>query len=152
MPLNFKRKILLAATCLVVAVVAVTLFIVVVEPSVSMAAYKEQAQKIFTNAYSAWDQIRNGSLPHVDLVVVTKQWAIDTWGKGYAQQNLPAIMVQQNIYQGLFLVPQNRSLYQAEVNWAGNYVAATWNGKIYVVKENFNPWNLPAPKPRLCMN
>ena len=109
-----------------------------------MAAYKAQAQKIFNEAYGAWEQIRNYSLPHVDLEVVTKQWAIDTWGKGYAQQNLPAIMIEQNIYQGLFLIAQNRSLYQATVNWAGNYVAATWEGKIYVVKENFNPWNLPS--------
>ena len=109
-----------------------------------MAAYKAQAQKIFNDAYGAWEQIRNGSLPHVDLVVVTKQWAIDTWGKGYAQQNFQAIAIQQNIYQGLFLISQNRSLYQATVDWAGNYVAATWEGKIYVVKENFNPWNLPS--------
>ncbi len=109
-----------------------------------MAAYKAQAQKIFNNAYGAWEQIRNGTLPRVDLEVVTKQWAIDTWGKGYAQQNLQAITIQQNIYQGLFLIPQNRSLYQAEVDWAGNYVAATWEGKIYVVKENFNPWDLPS--------
>jgi len=109
-----------------------------------MAAYKTQAQEIFNDAYGAWEQIRNGSLPHVELVVVTKQWAIDTWGKSYAQQNLQAIAVQQNIYQGLFLIPQNRSLYQATVDWAGNYVAATWEGKIYVIKENFNPWDLPS--------
>jgi len=109
-----------------------------------MAAYKTQAQEIFNAAYGAWEQIRNGSLPHVELVIVTKQWAIDTWGKGYAQQNLQAIAVQQNIYQGLFLIPQNRSLYQATVDWAGNYVAATWEGKIYVIKENFNPWDLPS--------
>jgi hypothetical protein len=142
--LNFKRKIIVVATCLTIAVVAVTLFVVINQQSHSMAAYKAQAQKIFNNAYGAWEQIRNGSLPHVDLVVVTKQWAIDTWGKGYAQQNLQAIAIQQNIYQGLFLIPQSRSLYQATVDWAGNYVAATWEGKIYVVKENFNPWNLPS--------
>ncbi len=135
---------MVVATCLVIAVVAVTLFIVVNQPSPSMVAYKAQAQKIFNNAYGAWEQIRNYSLPRVDLVVVTKQWAIDTWGKGYAQQNVAAITIEQNIYQGLFLIPQNRSLYQADVDWAGNYVAATWEGKIYVVKENFDPWNLPS--------
>ena len=143
-PLNLKRKLIVALACLVVALVAVTLFIFVNQTSPSMAAYKAQAQKIFNNAYGAWEQIRNGSLPHVDLVVVTKQWAIDTWGKGYAQQNLQAIAIQQNIYQGLFLIPQNQSLYQADVDWPGNYVAATWEGKIYVIKENFNPWDLPG--------
>jgi hypothetical protein len=142
--LNFKRRIIVAATFLVIAVVAVTLLVVINQQSPSMVAYKAQAQKIFNDAYGAWEQIRNGSLPQVELVVVTKQWAIDTWGKGYAQQNSQAIAIQQNIYQGLFLIPQNRSLYQATVNWAGNYVAATWEGKIYVVKENFNPWDLPS--------
>ncbi len=142
--MNFKRKVLVAATCIIIAVVAATLFIVINQQSPSMVAYKAQAQKIFNDAYGAWEQIRNYSLPKVELVVVTKQWAIDTWGKGYAQQNLQAIMMQQNIYQGLFLIPQNRSLYQADVDWAGAYVAATWEGKIYIVKENFNPWDLPS--------
>ena len=142
--LNFRRKIVIVATCLIIAVVAVALFIVINQQSASMAAYKAQAQKIFNDAYGAWEQIRNYSLPHVELEVVTKQWAIDTWGKGYAQQNLLPIMMQQNIYQGLFLIPQNRSLYQAEVDWAGDYVAATWEGKIWVVKENFDPWDLPG--------
>jgi hypothetical protein len=147
--LNFKRKIVVAATCIIIGVVTVTLFIVINQQNLSMAAYEAQAQKIFNNAYSAWEQIRNGSLPRVDLVVVTKQWAIDTWGKDYAQQNLQAIAMEQNIYQGLFLIPQNRSLYQAEVNWPGNFVAATWEGKIYVIKENFSPWNLPSSESTL---
>ena len=142
--MNFKRKLLVAATCLIIAVVAVTLFIVINQQSPSMVTYKAQAQKIFNDAYGAWEQIRNGSLPKVQLEVVTKQWAINTWGKGYAQQNVQAIMIEQNIYQGLFLIPQNRSLYQATVDWAGDYVAATWEGKIWVVKENFNPWDLPG--------
>jgi hypothetical protein len=41
------------------------------------------------------------------------------------------------------MIPENASLYQANVDWAGNFGAATWNDKIYVVKENFDPWNLP---------
>ena len=41
------------------------------------------------------------------------------------------------------MMPENASLYQANVDWAGNFGAATWNDKIYVVKENFDPWNLP---------
>ncbi|MGO8807789.1 MAG: hypothetical protein ACLQO7_14565 [Candidatus Bathyarchaeia archaeon] len=142
--MNFKRKLMVTATCLIIAVVAVTLFIVINQPSQSMVAYKAQAQKIFNDAYGAWEQIRNGSLPKVQLEVVTKQWAINTWGKGYAQQNVQAITIEQNIYQGLFLIPQNRSLYQATVDWAGDYVAATWEGKIWVVKENFDPWDLPG--------
>ena len=142
--LNYKRKVIIVATCLIIAVIAVTSFVIYNQENPNMVAYTAQAQKNFDNAYGAWEQIRNGTLPRVDLEVVTKQWAINTWGTGYAQQNLPAIMMQQNIYQGLFMIPQNRSLYQADVAWAGDFVAATWEGKVYVEKENYNPWSMPG--------
>jgi hypothetical protein len=108
-----------------------------------LAAYKEQAQKIFAEAKTVVEKTRNITLPHVDLEVVTKQWAIDTWGKGYADPDLTNILREEKVYKGLFMMPEEASLYQANVDWAGTFGAATWNDKIYVVKENFNPWNLP---------
>lgn len=147
--MDIKRKFTVLAACLVIAIVAGTLLIVYNEPSPSMVAYTAQAQKIFKDARIAWVQIRNGTLPNVQLVVVTKQWAINTWGKDYAQQNLASIMIEQNTYQGLFMIPENRSLYQAEVSWPGDFVAATWEGKIYVEVQNFNPWDLPSSEATL---
>lgn len=141
--MNFKRKVIVVATCLIIVVIVVTAFIINSQESPSLVAYTAQSQRNFDNAYGAWEQIRNGALPRVDLEVVTKQWAIDTWGKDYAQQDMPAILMQQNIYQGLFMIPENQSLYQADVSWPGDFVAATWNGKIYVEEENYNPWDLP---------
>jgi aminopeptidase N len=29
------------------------------------------------------------------------------------------------------------------VDWTANFIAASWGGQIYVIKENFDPWNLP---------
>ena len=80
----------------------------------------------------------------MELQVITKQWAIDTWGKGYADADLTNILRQERVYKGLFMMSENDSLYQASVDWAGNFGAATWNGKIYVVKENFDPWDMPG--------
>jgi len=83
------------------------------------------------------------TLPRVDLEVVTRQWAIDTWGTGYAQPDLTNILREEKIYKGLFLIPENASLYQANVDWAGYFGAASWNGKIYIVRENFDPYKQP---------
>ncbi len=110
---------------------------------VDMAAYEAQAQRVFQSAVSQVEQIRNVTLPHVALQVVTRQWAIDTWGRGYADPDLTNILREEKVYKGLFMMAENESLYQANVDWAGNWGAATWNGKIYVVKENFDPWHMP---------
>lgn len=50
----------------------------------------------------------------------------------------------ERIYKSLFIMPQNASLYQATVDWAGYFVSAVWNGQIYVITENFNPWSPDA--------
>jgi hypothetical protein len=111
-----------------------------------MAEYKAQAQLLLRSAIAEVEQIRNVTLPPVEVEVVTKQWAIDTWGKGYADPDLTSILREEKIYKGLYMIAENESLYQANVDWAGNWGAATWNGKIYVVKENFDPWHLPNAK------
>lgn len=108
-----------------------------------MVEYKAQAQRVFESAVRQVEQIRNVTLPNVTLEVVTRQWAIDTWGRGYADPDLTNILREEKVFKGLFLIAENASLYQANVDWAGNWGAATWNGKIYVVKENFDPWHLP---------
>lgn len=106
--------------------------------------YQAQAQKVFDSAKLEVEKIRNVTLPDVRLQVVTKQWAIDTWGKGYADPDITNILRQEKFYKGIFLIPENASLYQANVDWAGNFGAATWGGQVYVVKENFDPWDLPS--------
>ena len=120
---------------------AITLAKLLISPSID--EYTMQAQKDFDQAKKEIEQIRNVTLPKVDLVVVTKQWAIDTWGTGFAQPDLTNILREEKVYKSLFMMPENASLYQANVDWAGNFGAASWNGKIYVVQENFNPFIQP---------
>jgi hypothetical protein len=105
--------------------------------------YTKQAQEDFQQAYGIIEQIRNVTIPRVELVVVTRQWAIDTWGKGYAEPDLPNILREEKVYKSLFMIPENASLYQANVDWAGYFGAATWGDKIYVVRENFDPFIQP---------
>ncbi|MFB3889493.1 MAG: hypothetical protein ACE14S_08375 [Candidatus Bathyarchaeia archaeon] len=108
-----------------------------------LADYTAKAQEVFGKAKREIEAIRNVTLPDVPLEVVTRQWAIDTWGKGYADPDIVKIQREERIYKGLFFIPENASLYQANVDWAGYFGAATWGDRIYVVKENFDPWNEP---------
>lgn len=85
------------------------------------------------------------TLGDVNLVIVNQSWAIQTWGEGYAAPDIVEINRTERVYKGLFVIPENASLYQATVDWAGYFVSAVWNGQIYVVTENFNPWDPDAP-------
>ena len=143
--MNLKRNHVLIVIFLVTILLLTTFLVreLMSGGTVDQTAYTLQAQKLFKDAYGQVERIRNVTLPQVDLVVVTKDWAIQTWGVGYAQPDLQNIQRTERIYKGLFLIPENSSLYQAQVDWAGNIGAASWNGKIYVVRENFNPFNYP---------
>jgi hypothetical protein len=77
------------------------------------------------------------------LQVVTAKWAQDTWGQTPSESDNTSITRQERIYKGLYMMPESASLYQASQDWIGYWIAATWNGKIYVIKENFDPWRLP---------
>jgi hypothetical protein len=142
--LKARRQFMLFSICFI-AILFISSFAIgklLVSPSIT--DYSAQAQKDFDNARLQVERIRNVTLPEVNLHVVTKQWAIDTWGKGYADPDITNILRQEKFYKGIFLIPQNASLYQANVDWAGNFGAATWGDQIYVVQENFDPWNLPG--------
>jgi hypothetical protein len=106
-----------------------------------------QAQKIFDDARVKIEQLRNVALPssEITLHVITKQEAEDMWGKPSGQQDLTNLYRQEKIYKGLFMMAENDSLYQATTEWTANWAAATV-GKhdIYVIRENFNPFDKTA--------
>jgi len=64
------------------------------------------------------------------------------WGSP-SGQDLTNIYRQEKIYKGLFLMPENESLYQANQDWTANWGAATVGNDIYVIKENFDPFRMP---------
>lgn len=132
--------VILLVTILVVTSLGVAEFL---NRANDQAGYKAQAEKIYSDTVSQVERIRNVTLPRVPLVVVNKAWAMKTWGTDAAAPDLQNINRTERIYKGLFLMPENSSLYQATVNWAGDFVAVTWESKIYVIQENFDPWNMP---------
>ena len=109
----------------------------------SIEDYTVQAQKIFDQAKQKVEQIRNTSLPITNLHVITKAEAVAMWGSPSGSQDLTNIYRQEKIYKGLFLMPENESLYQANQDWTANWGAATVGNDIYVIKENFDPFRMP---------
>lgn len=111
------------------------------DPTISPLDYDVEAQRLFNQALTIMEQLRNVSIPQVNLRVVTKDWSIQTWGVSSAQVDQKNIQIQENIYKALLFISQNESLYQATVDWAGYFMAVTQAGTIYIVKENFNITN-----------
>jgi hypothetical protein len=109
--------------------------------AISQIDYSGEVQKIFNQAIQKMEQLRNITIPQVNLQIVTKEWAIQTWGVATAQSDLIGIQRQENIYKALLMIPQNASLYQATVDWAGYFMAAAQAGTIYIIQENFNITN-----------
>jgi len=140
--MKLNRKTLIISFFLIAVLVVSAFSINELLTDVYERNYKLLAQQAFDKAFSVVEQIRNVTLPHVDLEVVTRQWAIDTWGKGYAP-DMQKILRDENIYKGLFMITESTSLYSANVDWAGYFGAASWNGKIYIVQENFDPSKEP---------
>jgi hypothetical protein len=109
--------------------------------TINLVDYDAEAQRLFNLAVTEIEEIRNVTIPQVSLQVVTKDWAIQTWGVSSAQSDVKNLQMQENIYKALLMISQNASLYQATVDWAGYFMAVTQAGKIYIVKENFNITN-----------
>ncbi len=142
--MNGKKKIVTVSVVLIVVLLVSAFGVAKLLSNVDMDTYTAQAQKIFNQAKVEVEQIRNVTLPNnLALHVLTKQEAIDRWGKTSADADLTNILRQEKVYKGLFMMAENDSLYQATVDWAGNWGAATLKPDIYVIKENFDPFNMP---------
>lgn len=144
--LDRNRKITLTAVFVIIAVLLVSTVVAMKILNPDVVDYTVQAQKIFDQAKGEVEQIRNVTFTNqITLHVITKQDAVDRWGKPSAPADLTNIYRQEKIYKGLFLMPENDSLYQATSDWTANWGAATvGKNDIYVIKENFDPWDKNA--------
>ncbi len=71
------------------------------------------------------------------LEVVNTSWVLENWGRAYADPEIAEILREEKIYKSLFMISQDVSLYDAMLDWTGSYHAAKWQGKIYIVEDNF---------------
>jgi hypothetical protein len=141
-----KTKIAVFSVILIVALIVSAFDIAKLLTNVEVEQYTAQAHKIFEDAKTKIEQIRNVTLTSdITLHVITKQQAVDMWGHPSGTQDLTNINRQEKIYKGLFMIPQGDSLYQAASDWTANWGAATvGDHDIYVIMENFNPFDKNA--------
>jgi len=140
--MELKVKQLLLVSLLAAAVLGA--FIVqefVIKQDFEKDEYKLRVESLLKEAVKDVEEIRGLSLGHVEVEVVTISWAKENWGRSYAEADKERILREERIYKALFMIPENASLYEAEVEWAGVITSAVWQGKIYVVREYFNPWD-----------
>ncbi len=98
--------------------------------------YKNLAEQILSEAKEEFTNIRGISVREVTLEVVNQSWVTENWGVAYI--NPEEITMEENVYKALFMISQDTNLTEVEINWTGRYRAAKWQGKIYIVEENFD--------------
>jgi hypothetical protein len=101
--------------------------------------YRAKVEELLKETVKVFKEIRGFSLEGIEVEVVTISWTKENWGKAYAEADKENILREEKIYKALFMIPEDASLYEAEVEWSGMIAAAVWQDKIYVVKEYFNP-------------
>ncbi|MCL1977398.1 MAG: DUF4157 domain-containing protein [Candidatus Bathyarchaeota archaeon] len=139
-----KQKLVGVTVLLVIFVILGSLVVFGRPQNPDFVVYEAQAQKIFEDAKSQFERIRNVTLPSdIKLYVYTKQQAVDQWSKNPSSLDTSSILRQENIYKGLFLMSENDSLDSVVAEWVASWTAVTIGNEIYVIYENFQPWNLP---------
>ncbi len=86
-------------------------------------------KKSYEEAVERFNEFRSSDL-NPELEIVDREWVIQQWGS-YEQK-------EEIFYKAMFLLPANYSFKKAKEHDLGSFVAFTWEGKIYVVRENFD--------------
>ena len=136
--IDLEKKRTVFLVCLIVVLV-VSLFGVRLLLSIERPQgeeYKLAAEQLLSEAREEFKTIRSVSVREVVLDLVNKSWVLKNWGVAYIDPEETAM--QENIYKALFMVPQDTNLTAVQLEWTGMFRAAKWNGKIYVVEENFD--------------
>ncbi|MBI2830651.1 MAG: hypothetical protein HYX79_00140 [Chloroflexi bacterium] len=107
--------------------------------------------KLIEQNWRYWEQIKdllqktlsgvskNRQLPAPDkteIRVVTADWAQARWGGDYVKGNSKKIEIDERIFKGLFVIPDNVSLSQLYSEWPRAYMLATLGDTVYFVQEN----------------
>jgi len=139
--LNLEKKKSVFLVCLIV-ILLVSIFsvrLLLSNERPQGEEYKILAEQLLNEARQEFENIRGVSVREVILEVVNESWVIENWGVAYI--DLEEITIEENIYKALFLISQDVNLTDVQLEWTGMFSAAKWQGKIYVVEENFDVTN-----------
>jgi hypothetical protein len=103
--------------------------------------FEVQAERIYNSAIEEIESLRGITVPRLPLIIITEDQAMKLWGGGSYTPDFVGIKRDENVYKGLYLMKENESLYQAQTDWVGAWIAVTWNNSIYVITKYFNPYH-----------
>jgi hypothetical protein len=139
--LNLEKKKTVFLVCLI-AILLVSVFsvrLLLSNERPQGEEYKVLAEQLLSEARQEFENIRGVSVRKVILEVVNESWVTENWGVAYI--DLEETTIEENIYKALFLISQDVNLTDVQLEWTGMFSAAKWQGKIYVVEENFDVTN-----------
>ena len=109
--------------------------------------YKRTAEAVFSDVLREMGKIRGlPLLDRVELEIVEVSWVRENWGWKQVEAASREIEIEERIYKALFLIPENVSLREIKVQQASAILAASWENKVYIVKEYFNPYDKAKAK------
>ncbi len=142
-----KKRSLIALTFVIVLLTSATLFYWFSKQKTQIKEvnvnpeYREVTEKIFEQVLSKIEAVRGLSLnKKVGLKIVDVNWVKKNWGKEFIESASRDLFIEQKIYEALFLINESVNLKKIMYDEYSLFTAAAWQGDIYVVKENFNPY------------
>ncbi len=112
--------------------------------------YEQEVKDLYQEVKADFTQLRGYDLDNVTVKVVTQQWVKDRWGSQKVQEQVPTYLKDQELFfKSLMIVDDNFSYYQRKNQEVAGFMAFSWEGDVYVVKENFDP-SSPGAKETLA--
>ncbi len=110
-----------------------TLIAVLILMSFTLSACVQESidrniKKSYEDAVKTFNEFRGSDL-NPELKIVDKNWVIKHWGSYEPKEEI--------FYKAMLLLPANYSFKKAKEHDLGSFAAFTWEGNIYVVRENF---------------
>jgi hypothetical protein len=98
--------------------------------------YYISAFSLYKSVEEKMEKIR-GFEVDVPFTVVDKRWVLERWGAEAIDEEY--LNDEEIFYKALLLVPSDFRFEERRNKEVGSFMAFYWEGKIYVVRENFNP-------------
>jgi len=105
-------------------------------------SYESRVNKLYKEVLKDFSEIRGYRLDenNVSLRVVTRGWVLERWGAEKVERDTPDYLKNEELFlKSLMLVKENFSYYKRKNKEIAGFMAFSWMGDVYVVKENFDP-------------
>ncbi|MCS7116700.1 MAG: hypothetical protein RMJ31_06155 [Nitrososphaerota archaeon] len=124
----------------VTIILTLTLFLILSSKPLQIEedGYIREARALFKDVMEGLVKVRG--LPFTDsanLHVVSIEWVKENWGRRSLEAIIKEVMVEEEIYKALLLIPENVSLVKVRVEQSGWILAATIGYEVYIVRDYF---------------